>query len=684
MCGIFGLVLQNNADISLRDFKALVVKLYELSESRGKESAGIHLYLPKRGQAWTIKGEGTASELLRTKQFSLLVDEVLPSTFDGASGKPMEPIALLAHSRLVTNGSSMLHQNNQPVRVGSVTVIHNGIVVNDEALWQKRPKLKRLAEVDTEVIAAYLDDSLTEGNDPIAATKAVFTELKGAASIAWVGAGEDRLLLATNTGDLYYSYPSDGVFTFASERYILDKAISASLSSSQLNDSGVNWLQPRFGLTIGLDQSGVSTFSLQDETVNSPKPEKATSLNKNVVVFEDLSSPIRSFEPIISRAADYSLLRYSESYVQSLKRCSACVLPETFPFISFDANGVCSYCRGYRPRYRGKDILSEKERFVRSLERYKARSGKPDVLVPFSGGRDSSYGLHLIKNEFGFNPITFTYDWGMVTDLARRNIARMCGSLGIQNILVSADIKKKRENIRKNVSAWLRKPDLGMIPLFMAGDKHFFSIVNKLKMQTGIRLDLWSANPLENTDFKSGFCGVEPRFDKERLDYLTVLQKVRLAGYYGSRFIGNPAYLNSSLLDTAAAFFAYYFEPRKDFYFMFDHVIWNEDEVNKTLLDEYEWEIAEDTKSTWRIGDGTAPFYNYIYVTAKGFSEFDTFRSNQVREGMITREQALKSVFEENRPRAQSIKWYLDTIGLDFNAVVSRINQLDSQNHHLS
>ena len=40
-------------------------------------------------------------------------------------------------------------------------------------------------------------------------------------------------------------------------------------------------------------------------------------------------------------------------------------------------------------------------------------------IVPFSGGRDSSFALHIIKNELGWNLITMTYDWGMVTDLAR-------------------------------------------------------------------------------------------------------------------------------------------------------------------------------------------------------------------------------------------------------------------------
>ena len=125
----------------------------------------------------------------------------------------------------------------------------------------------------------------------------------------------------------------------------------------------------------------------------------------------------------------------------------------------------------------------------------------------------------------GMNPITYTYDWGMVTDLARRNIARMCGRLGVENIIVSADIRKKRNNIKKNVIAWLKNPNLGIIPLFMAGDKQFFYYVNKIKKQTGIDLNIWMPNALEETSFKYGFCGIQPDFFKHRIDYLSYSRK---------------------------------------------------------------------------------------------------------------------------------------------------------------
>lgn len=282
------------------------------------------------------------------------------------------------------------------------------------------------------------------------------------------------------------------------------------------------------------------------------------------------------------------------------------------------------------------------------------------------------------------NPVAYTYDWGMVTDLARRNIARICGKLEIEHILLSADIKKKRSNIYRNVYAWLKKPDLGTIPLFMAGDKQYFFYANKLREQMGIELIVLSANQFERTHFKTGFCGVPPNLGKSK-DISNRRGQLQLSVYYAKRFMQNPFYLNSTMPDTLFGFFSYYQIPHS-YLRLFDYIPWNEEEIMSILINEYDWEVAGDTKATWRIGDGTASFYNYIYYTLAGFTENDTFRSNQIREGLITREEALARIKDENKPRYEGIKWYLNTIGLgtSLNEVIHSINtapKLYRRNH---
>ena len=114
-----------------------------------------------------------------------------------------------------------------------------------------------------------------------------------------------------------------------------------------------------------------------------------------------------------------------------------------------------------------------------------------------------------------------------------------------------------------------------------------------------------------------------------------------------------PGYFNQSLWDTLSGEFYRSFTNKRDYYHIFDFWRWDEEEINNTLLNEYDWEKAPDTSTTWRIGDGTAALYNYIYYTVAGFTEHDTFRSNQIREGDISRDKALELVLDENRPRYQ-------------------------------
>jgi hypothetical protein len=295
------------------------------------------------------------------------------------------------------------------------------------------------------------------------------------------------------------------------------------------------------------------------------------------------------------------------------------------------------------------------------------------VLVPISGGRDSCFTLSFVKETLGLDAIAFTYDWGFVTDLARRNISRMCGSLGIEHILVAKDLTRKRRNVQLNIEAWLAKPDLGMLSILTAGDKHFFKYADVISEETGCASQLWGTNSLEETHFKSGFLGVEPKLNNRNVYAKGILSQFDYHSRRLARFIKNPRYLNVSLPDTYAGEYYRSIVKRTNYYHLFDYIKWDENRIEKKL-ESYGWEFSADTGQSWRIGDATAPFYNYAYLRIAGFTECDTFRSNQIREGLITREEALKLIIEENMPRPASIKWYLDTVGVDFESAIKRIN----------
>ena len=655
MCGIFGMVYKTNDYETIA--KKLLTDLFLFSETRGKESSGfMHL---SGDMVSVMKSNRPASDIIKTVQYKKEFEQKSQDSANRLSW-------FIGHSRLVTNGSSMINGNNQPVLKDNLAAVHNGIIVNDLALWERYPSLKREYEVDTEIMLSLLRYHIVQGEPLTRALAKVFAEIKGTASVAISIKEWGVIALSSNNGSLFvWDNLENGLFVFASEAFILKKAIN----------------KRRLTKAIPLRQLGRDEILILDY-VNGVKlavggVSDNSQLPIHVKTFKDLESAKSKdiSNPTINNAVKFSPFEIDNDPIDALNRCARCILPETMPYIEFDNEGVCNYCHGYIPQ-KPKD-----KKILLDWAQHNRKSDSADCVVSFSGGRDSCYSLHYLTKELDMHPIAYTYDWGMVTDIARRNQARLCGKLGVEQILLSADIVVKRDYIRRNVEAWLKKPDLGIIPLFMAGDKQYFYYANKMRKQLGLSEIVMASNPLERTDFKSGFCGVKPisirnaGLSDSTIEKLSLKNITKMAGYYLRQFGVNPGYINRSIFDTMWAFGSYYCIPH-NYMRLYDYVYWNEQEIEDVLLNEYDWEIADDTKTTWRIGDGTAPFYNYIYYTVAGFSENDTFRSNQVREGVMDRETALKLSRRDNQPRFDSIKWYCDAVGLDIERTLARIQQI--------
>lgn len=619
MCGIVGTVA--GAVPNGHNLGPQLRALLQLSETRGSEAAGLAVLTSSAMQV--VKSAQSASSFTRSEPFRSALAVPPSDRF----------LAAIGHTRLVTNGSAIYANNNQPVEQPGYAMVHNGIITNPEVLWDRAGTAEDdRPEVDSAALLAFIAASVTEPGATLEdGVAAAFANLNGAASIALTCAEAEQLVLATNVGSLYIGVDADGrLVVFGSERHIVAEFAKDRRAAALPPITEVFHLAAGEAVSVDMTTAEIRPFALPP--------------------YQSRADGHPSSAPRVAQAAGDD--GAEPSWRRPLRRCSRCILPETFPFITFDHNGVCRECTHYEPVSVGGD-----EALERALAPYRSTDGSPDCILAFSGGRDSAYGMHRLVKDFGMTPLALTYDWGMVTDLARRNQARMCGALGVEHILISANLAAKRRNIALNLKAWLRKPDLGLVPLLMAGDKHFFIHSQQLAKRAGVKLVVFCTNPLEMTYFKTGFAGV-----RDQRYYTGGLgNKLRLAAHYGKGFVTNPGYLNRSLLDTAGAFRASYF-TRHDYVQLFEHLDWQEDKINELLLERYAWETDPSTPTTWRIGDGTAPFYNWVYYEAVGFTENDTFRSNQIREGEITRERALELVAAENSSRWDRIQEYLDLL----------------------
>ena len=67
-----------------------------------------------------------------------------------------------------------------------------------------------------------------------------------------------------------------------------------------------------------------------------------------------------------------------------------------------------------------------------------------------------------------------------------------------------------------------------------------------------------------------------------------------------------------------------------------------------------------------------------IYYKLAGFSEFDDFRSKQVRDNKITREQALELAKLDNGPKFEVLEHFASLVGINLEHTLSKINTLDT------
>lgn len=675
MCGVFGFVANEKSSIKQSEIIKISDLLFKLSETRGKDASGITLQTGKK--IFIYKKSVSASNLIKESYYRNYIEEILGNTFD-RQGHVNGQISFMGHARMETNGSFCKNINNQPVVKDGVVTIHNGIITNDDKLWSKYPALKKNYEVDTEIANSLLNKFLEGGHDAIFAFRKLYSEIEGSASLGVYINTYNYLFLTTNTGSLYLLYdPDKKIHIFASELFILYSLLT-KLSLGSNKNIQIEQLKPNSGCGINLSTLEKTPFLLH------PDKKLSASIIKNKIEKKIIISKTEKMKVLNGAIGNLSKNRTekikklinkscedNEKLIEEIKRCTKCILPVTMPFISFDKKGVCNYCLDYK-----KINLKGHAKLQEIVSRYRKNDGKPDSIVCLSGGRDSSYTLHYVKNVLKMNPIAYSYDWGMLTPLGRRNQARMCAKLGVEHILVAADIQKKRKFIKLNVEAWLKKPLLGMIPLFMAGDKQYFYYVNQIKKNNDIDLVFMGENHLEKTNFKNGFAGVK---QKGSMAYhLSIFSKFKLGFYYLIQYLKNPFYFNASIIDTLSSFFSYFMIPHS-YINLFDYIKWDEDLINKILIEKYNWETDKESKSTWRIGDGTSAFYNYIYYTVAGFSEYDTFRSNQIREGVITIEEALGLIKMENQPRFESIKWYFNTTKINFDKTLDIINKIEKR-----
>jgi len=136
-----------------------------------------------------------------------------------------------------------------------------------------------------------------------------------------------------------------------------------------------------------------------------------------------------------------------------MRICKTCVLPETYPRISFDDNGVCNFCREgvhhdgsliKKKEVSGGQFINEDE-VMKSLQKFKNPEGTYDLLVSASGGIDSSFALIQLVEQYKLNPLVWHNDHGFEHEVATENAKKLCKALDVDLIIWQHDFRFMRK-----------------------------------------------------------------------------------------------------------------------------------------------------------------------------------------------------------------------------------------------
>jgi hypothetical protein len=633
MCGLLGVIAAEGKCVDASDVKQLL-HIGELAQRRGVDASGLILIGDDVGLQ-VVKANQGFTTMIKSEEAKALLQKAKSGTTFG----------LFGHSRLETHGYSGDSKNNQPVVIGNWVVVHNGVITNAKELRESINNRDGGIETDSVAIALLLQEWDDGGRQED--SEEVFSRLRGEYSVIAVShLGE--VICRSNVGNLYSASGKDGQVFLGSEPRQFPK---------ELRD--ICQQLPR-DTTITLRSSGTEEMkvTVKDTSRKSAGMEGAQGLHiQSSEVNVQFS---RRMEKVAHQAQDHAA---------GLRRCTCCVLPETFPGISFDATGRCSICASFQtPNYAGLDQLKN------DLSKKLTPNG--EVLVCLSGGRDSCYVMHLI-HQLGFKIVAYTYDWGMVTTAARENMSRMCGDLGVEHVLVSPDIRQNRIRINRALQAWLKKPKLGTIPILMAGDKPYFRWGRDVALERGGIPAVLADHPMETTGFKSMLAGAKFSPDSSGgVSYrLTPTSMLRMSAVYGGHALQSPGLFPALLKEGFTGFVDYYLR-KHDFFRPFSYIPWEEEEIERVLRAQYDWSSGPDhLVSSWRMGDGTAPFYNLMYLLGLGLTEHDTLRSNQIRYGLMERSEAMKKLTSDNRFNVLGLASYFATVGIDLEWAGDRISE---------
>ena len=124
----------------------------------------------------------------------------------------------------------------------------------------------------------------------------------------------------------------------------------------------------------------------------------------------------------------------------SLKKCNKCGLPETYETLIIGEDGVCNICNQSRYKRESIDWTARHKMLEDLANEYRGKYDY-DCIVPFSGGKDSTYTLWYLVTQLKLKPLVVQFDHGFMRDTLKNNNQKTFKKLGVDVLSFSPNWK---------------------------------------------------------------------------------------------------------------------------------------------------------------------------------------------------------------------------------------------------
>ncbi len=337
-----------------------------------------------------------------------------------------------------------------------------------------------------------------------------------------------------------------------------------------------------------------------------------------------------------------------------MKRCVPCGLPETHETISFDDQGVCNICRGQEFRNENIDWDARKKELGALIEEHRGRYDY-DCIIPFSGGKDSTWTLYYLVKEYGVKPLVVRFDHGFMRPNLEDNVIKATRELGV-------DILSFRPN-------WKVVQKLMLQSFLEKGDfcwhchTGIFSYPMWIALEKKVPLIFWGEPSAEYTAYFSYEQAEE--VDEKRFNRFVNLgisaddMFIRLGGNVDPRDLKPytyPPLRDLRMLNYRSVCLGSYvkWDVRRQSEIIQNELGWQGDEV-ENVPPQYRYEKIECYMQGVR---------DYIKYIKRGYSRPSHLVAIDIRNGRLTRNEGQHLIEEYEGRRPPSLDIFLDFIGL--------------------